>query len=46
MMNLEYVFQTEERIYFIMKFIEGGDLFRHLCKKGKFKEKVVKFYAG
>jgi len=29
-----------------MKYIEGGDLFRHLAKKGKFKEKVARFYAA
>ena len=29
-----------------MKFIEGGDLYRHLQKKRKFKEKVVKFYMA
>ena len=45
-MNLDYVFQTETRIYFLMKFVEGGDLFRHLAKKGKFNEKVARFYAA
>jgi len=45
-MSLDYVFQTEARIYFLMKYIEGGDLFRHLAKKGKFKEKVARFYAA
>lgn len=45
-MNLDYVFQTETRIYFLMKYVEGGDLFRHLAKKGKFKEKVARFYAA
>jgi len=29
-----------------MKYIEGGDLFRHLAKKGRFKEKVARFYAA
>lgn len=29
-----------------MKFVEGGDLYRHLQKKGRFKEKVVQFYLG
>ena len=45
-MSLDYVFQTETRIYFLMKYIEGGDLFRHLAKKGKFKEKAARFYAA
>ena len=29
-----------------MKYIEGGDLFKHLQKKKRFKEKVVKFYMS
>ena len=30
--RMEYVFTDEARIYFIMDFIEGGELFRHLKK--------------
>jgi serine/threonine protein kinase len=45
-MSLDYVFQTDSRIYFLMKYIEGGDLFSHLVKKRKFKEKVAQFYAA
>ncbi|CDW89282.1 protein kinase domain containing protein [Stylonychia lemnae] len=45
-MKLEYLFQNDKRIYFLMKFVEGGDLYRHLQKRGRFKEKVVQFYLG
>ncbi len=30
LVNMEYVFQNEFRIYFIMRFVKGGELFRHL----------------
>lgn len=36
--NMEYVFQNDFRIYFIMKFIKGGELFRHLVKIKRFRE--------
>ena len=36
--NMEYVFQNDLRIYFIMKFIKGGELFRHLVKVKRFPE--------
>ena len=45
-MNLDYVFQNDARIYFLMKYIEGGDLYHHLSKKRTFKEQVAKFYAA
>lgn len=35
---LNYCFQTEERIYFIMPFIRGGELFQHLRKFKIFNE--------
>lgn len=30
LVNMEFVFQNEFRIYFIMQFINGGELYRHL----------------
>ena len=45
-MNLDYVFQNDARIYFLMRYIEGGDLYHHLIKKRQFKEQVAKFYAA
>ena len=38
LVNMEYVFQNEFRIYFIMKFIKGGELFRHLVDVKHFPE--------
>ena len=39
LINMDYVFQNEFRIYFLMKFIKGGMLFEHLQNKdGAFSE--------
>ena len=45
LVNMEYVFQNEFRIYFLMKFIKGGELFRHLVEVKHFPENEVKFFA-
>lgn len=29
---MEYVFQTDTKLYFVMKFVRGGELFMHLRK--------------
>lgn len=34
--GMDYVFSDEFRIYFLMDFIEGGELFRHLVKVRRF----------
>ena len=44
--NLIFCFQTEERIYFIMPFLSGGELFQHLRKFRTFDEPKVKFYSS
>ena len=32
LVGMEYVFQTEQKIFFVMKFVRGGELFMHLRK--------------
>ena len=44
--NMEYVFQTEHRIYFLMRFVKGGELFRHLVKVRRFSEEQVRFIVA
>jgi len=44
--NMEYVFQNDFRIYFIMKFIKGGELFRHLVKIKRFREDQARFFIA
>jgi serum/glucocorticoid-regulated kinase 2 len=45
MVSMEHVFQTENRIFFIMQFVRGGELYRHLRTEKQFSEKRAKFYA-
>lgn len=42
---MEYVFQTEAKIFFVMKFVRGGELFMHLRKHKQFPEDQAKMYA-
>lgn len=35
---LEYCFHSPSRIYFAMKFMQGGELFQHLKKQKRFSE--------
>lgn len=44
--SLAFCFQTEDRVYFIMNFLRGGELFQHLKNSKVFEEKRVKFYAA
>ena len=46
-MKLHYSFMTDDYIYLVMEFVNGGELFTHLNKcGGKFDEERTKFYAA
>ena len=45
-LTMFFFFQTPERIYYVMPFIKGGDLFHRLKIDIFFKEEVVRFYAA
>lgn len=45
-LKLRYAFQTPTDIYMIIDFLQGGDLFFHLNKKGFFSEKMARFYGS
>ena len=45
LVGLAYAFQTSNKLYFIMQFMRGGELFQHLSNAKKFPEKQAKFYA-
>jgi serum/glucocorticoid-regulated kinase 2 len=40
---MEYVFQNDFRIYFLMEFIKGGELFTHIIEKKRFDEESTKY---
>ena len=44
-MSLDYVFQNEFRIYFLMQFVQGGELYKHLTDARLFTEERARFYA-
>lgn len=44
--SLVFCFQSDERIYFVMNFVKGGELFQHLKKQKLFNENRVKFYGA
>jgi serum/glucocorticoid-regulated kinase 2 len=46
LVGMEYVFQTDQKIFFVMKFIRGGELFMHLRKARQFSEPRAKFYTA
>jgi serum/glucocorticoid-regulated kinase 2 len=46
LVDLEYAFQTKEKIFFVMKFIRGGELFKLLRKVKRFPESQAKFFAA
>ncbi|KAK7903987.1 hypothetical protein WMY93_016594 [Mugilogobius chulae] len=44
--RLHYAFQTEGKLYLILDFLRGGDLFTRLSKEVMFTEEDVKFLPG
>jgi serum/glucocorticoid-regulated kinase 2 len=46
LINFYFSFQTESKLYFILEYCPGGELFELLQKRGKFTEDQVKFYSS
>jgi len=44
--DLHFAFQTEDKLYFIMDFLNGGELFYHLRRDRHFSESRTRFYAA
>lgn len=45
LVGMDYLFQTPERLYFVMPFIRGGELYKIFKMKKRLPEEVVKFYS-
>jgi serum/glucocorticoid-regulated kinase 2 len=43
---LKYSFQSSEKLYLVLAFVNGGELFFHLQKEGRFSEDRAKFYIA
>eukprot|EP00605_Chrysophyceae_sp_TOSAG23-4_P002551 GSChrysophyteH1.ASY1.ANO1.2816.1 assembled CDS len=44
--KLHYAFQTEAKLYFVLDYAAGGELFFHLSRMKKFPEHMSRFYAA
>jgi serine/threonine protein kinase len=46
LVKLHYSFQTPDKLFFVMDYINGGELFFHLQRDKRFSEDRVRFYAA
>ena len=44
--KLHYAFQTDNKLYFVLDYCAGGELFYHLSRMKKFPEAMTKFYCA
>lgn len=44
--GLNMAFQSKDKLYFVLDYCAGGELFFHLGKLGRFPEERAKFYAA
>ncbi|KAL3265410.1 hypothetical protein HHI36_009614 [Cryptolaemus montrouzieri] len=44
--SLKYSFQTNERLCFVMEYVNGGELFFHLSRERVFSEERTRFYGA
>ncbi len=46
LMKLRYAFQSKEKLYFVLDYLQGGELFFHLKTVRRFSEQVAKIYVA
>lgn len=44
--KLHYAFQTDAKLYFVLDYAAGGELFFHLSRMKKFPEHMARFYSA
>lgn len=43
---LKWSFQSETKLYLVLSYVNGGELFHHLQREQKFDEERARFYAA
>lgn len=43
---LKFSFQSTDKLYLVLAFVNGGELFHHLQREGRFNEVRSRFYAA
>ncbi|GAA6014338.1 hypothetical protein JCM10207_005424 [Rhodosporidiobolus poonsookiae] len=43
---LKFSFQNAEKLYLVLSYVNGGELFHHLQREGRFSEERSRFYAA
>uniref|UniRef100_A0A7S3GC72 non-specific serine/threonine protein kinase n=1 Tax=Palpitomonas bilix TaxID=652834 RepID=A0A7S3GC72_9EUKA len=46
LVRLHYSFQTHDKLYLVMDYVNGGELYYHLRNAGRFPEHLAKFYIA
>jgi serine/threonine protein kinase len=44
--KMKYAFRNSKKLYLVLEFCPGGELFYHLSRVGRFDETRAKFYAS
>lgn len=44
--SLHYSFQTHDKLYLVVDYFNGGELFYHLRKQGRFSEDIARFFVS
>ena len=44
--QMHYAFQTAEKLFMVMDYVNAGDLYSHMCSKKRFSEKVMKIWIA
>ena len=45
-MKMHYAFQSEDKLFFVLDYCAGGELFFHLSRFRRFPERVARFYTS
>lgn len=46
LVGMDYLFQSDTRLYFVMPFIQGGELYKIFKSRKRLDEDTVRFYAA